>query len=348
MDERTLRRWRDRLRRALARRLKAWAEAALAASSGSEPAPRLQVPPPEGAPPPGPPAGWLKQLQGVRVGPPTDWVAFVRRHAGHTAARLVNRRSAPRRALAESPADASGRLAACEARTQQGASVLAPPPPWREGSTRPSTALEEPALPKGSPARGKGPLDSRQEQRSGMHPASALETPGAFAPRAVPAPVFQELQEVSPMVRPLLRAEPRAGSQVPLYVPRAAAPRPASSERAGSAELNAHLPRRAEPREWTPTAFPWSEEPAEERPRAPEPPPQEDLSTLLERTWPGLEEDEELPLASPAGDAERPEIHWVGPWPELPEASPVEPAEALALLRQWERLSRLEREQRGE
>ena len=35
-------------------------------------------------------------------------------------------------------------------------------------------------------------------------------------------------------------------------------------------------------------------------------------------------------------------------WPELPEVPPVEPADTSEALREWERLARLEREQRGE
>jgi hypothetical protein len=36
------------------------------------------------------------------------------------------------------------------------------------------------------------------------------------------------------------------------------------------------------------------------------------------------------------------------PWPEPPELSSPEPGDPLAVLRDWERLRRLEREQRGE
>ena len=86
-----------------------------------------------------------------------------------------------------------------------------------------------------------------------------------------------------------------------------------------------------------------------ERQRRPEQEPQEDLSTLIERSWPDLAEREERRLAQQPSEAPaRPEIRWTGPWPDLPEVLPAEPAEAEALLRQWERLTRLDREQRGE
>jgi hypothetical protein len=64
--------------------------------------------------------------------------------------------------------------------------------------------------------------------------------------------------------------------------------------------------------------------------RAPEQEHQEDLSTLIERSWPDLLEKEERQLA------------------QCPDVLPAESAETEALLRQWERLTRLDREQRGE
>jgi hypothetical protein len=86
-----------------------------------------------------------------------------------------------------------------------------------------------------------------------------------------------------------------------------------------------------------------------ERQNTQEQEPQEDLSTLIERSWPDLLEQEEQRLAQRASEAPaRPEIRWTGPWPDLPDVLPAEPAEAEALLRQWERLTRLDREQRGE
>jgi hypothetical protein len=87
-----------------------------------------------------------------------------------------------------------------------------------------------------------------------------------------------------------------------------------------------------------------------ERQTASEQEPQEDLATLIERSWPDLAEKKEAQRqVQPLSVApERPEIRWSGPWPELPEPSPAESAEAGAVLRQWERLSQLDREQRGE
>lgn len=99
------------------------------------------------------------------------------------------------------------------------------------------------------------------------------------------------------------------------------------------------------PRERPPALYPWNEEPAAERKAASEQETPEELSTLIERSWPDLAEKEEQPPAQPpSGGPERPEIRWSGPWPDLPEASPAESAEAGALLCQWERLTRLHRE----
>jgi hypothetical protein len=105
----------------------------------------------------------------------------------------------------------------------------------------------------------------------------------------------------------------------------------------------------AVPRERIPAAYPWGEEPAVEHQDAPEQQPQEDLSTLIERSWPDLLENEGRQIARPPSETPaRSEIRWTGPWPDLPEALPAESAEAEALMRQWERLTRLDREQRGE
>ena len=50
----------------------------------------------------------------------------------------------------------------------------------------------------------------------------------------------------------------------------------------------------------------------------------------------------------PSGPHEEPEAGFSSPWPELPPAPAPESTETVVELRQWERLRRLEREQRGE
>jgi hypothetical protein len=96
-------------------------------------------------------------------------------------------------------------------------------------------------------------------------------------------------------------------------------------------------------------AYPWSEEPAVVRQRDPVQEIQEDLPALIERSWPPLAERTERELElSPQAEPMPAEARRSGPWPDLPEPPPAESAEAGALLRQWERLGRLDREQRGE
>jgi hypothetical protein len=368
VDERAQKRsWRDRLTRAMTHRLKAWAQAVFSEPSGAGAALKTEVPPQEEASPSSPPTGWLKDMQGLKSGPPADWVQFVRRNARNGPARMANRISVPQPAPSAEP----------------------PPPQLSPLATRGVRAEEMAALP-GTPAPPKGtsfmgeiPAVPRAEQRIETSGASAIETPRAVAPRAVPAPKFQELHMERPMDRPMNRFEPpevsspvpprrevpeqasRPGQQVHPLASRADAHDPSQPERArDDGSLVARLlapftprPQHSEdrfaavavPHERIPAAYPWGEEPTVERQHAPEQEPQEDLSTLIERSWPDLLEKEERQQAQRPSEAlARPEIRWTGPWPDLPEVLPAESAETEALLRQWERLTRLDREQRGE
>lgn len=353
MDERAQRRrWRDRLMRAVARRLKAWAEAVFTEPSGARPASS-------------PPTGWLKDMQRLKSGPPADWVEFVQRNARNGPARMANRVSAPRPAASAEP----------------------PPPqlsPLAPRRVRGEAALPgTPAPPKGPSFMGEIPAVPRAEQRVETSGASAIETPRAVVPRRAPAPTFQEFRVERPMERPMHLFEPREAAspvptrrEVPEQVPspgqqvhppasRADAHGPSAPERTrADGSLVARIlapftsrPQHTEarsaaaavPRERSPVAYPWGEEPAVERLIAPEQEPQEDLPTLIERSWPDLLEKEERQVTRPPRETPaRPEILWTGPWPDLPEVLPAESAEAEALLRQWERLTRLDREQRGE
>jgi hypothetical protein len=158
---------------------------------------------------------------------------------------------------------------------------------------------------------------------------------------------FESREASSPVPprREVSEQVPNPGQQVHSLTSRADAHDPFRPERTTEA-LSAAV---AEPRERIPAAYPWGEEPAVERQLAPEQEPQEDLSTLIERSWPDLLEKEERQLAQRPSEAPaRAEIRWTGPWPDLPEVLPAESAETEALLRQWERLTRLDREQRGE
>ena len=367
MDERAQRRWRGRLARAMVRRLRAWAEAVLAEPAGTGPALRLEVPPQEEASPSGTPAGWLKDVQGLKASPPADWVEFVRRNARNAPVRMANRVSAPRLAPAEPPAPQPALPAACEVRTAEVAPTVVPQPPRRESSEGTSFIPGTPVSPKGWLSEPQaGP---RAGQRAGTPRPPASATPGASTPRVSLPPVFQELPVERPRARPVPRFEPREASPTgpsrsevlgQLLRPGPQAQPPDSRADAYARILTPILSRprhsevrsavKARPREQPSAALPfWSEEPAVERRADSGQGPQEDLAALIERSWPDLAEKEEQQQAQPPTTLpERSEIRWSAPWPDLPEAPSADPAEAGALLRQWERLSRLDREQRGE
>ncbi len=112
-----------------------------------------------------------------------------------------------------------------------------------------------------------------------------------------------------------------------------------------------------------PLAFPWpspAEVQAASLKREPEPPVS--AAPLPVSQWPAapriqspvpapsLEWPAEVASASDgrAGADALPDSGGDYPWPELPEPPSPEPADEAVLLHQWERLLRLEREQRGE
>jgi hypothetical protein len=208
--------------------------------------------------------------------------------------------------------------------------------------------------------------------------------PSVFARQAVQAPVFSAPREERPADRPVPRFDswavpvvtpprPPRPARVPLPTaaptppaPRAEARHSVAPEgtRPASIPLEegtlSHSPVRTwlpetrsaapvEPQQRPAVASPWSQAPAMKLRRAPQQEVPEELDALLTRSWPPLAAEAEVKRApAPRMDSEPLEARGSGPWPELPEAPPSESAEAQAALRQWERLSRLDREQRGE
>ncbi len=353
----------------MARRLKAWVEAVLAEPSGAQPALRLELPPRGEAAPSGAPVGWVREVQGLKSGPPADWAEFVRRNARNVPAHPPSRGSAPRTAPVEPPSPQPSLSATREVRSEEEAATVVPLFPRRESPEGPPVLPAGPALPRAPSFMSEFREVPRMRHQAETSGAPAVETPGTSAPRAVPAPVFQELRAERPLERAVPHFEPRDASpaalprrEVPDQAPNPGPyiPSPARDHTPMVARILAPIAPRswpseerfaaaAVPREKSSVAYPWNEEPAVWRQPASEQEPPEDLSTLIERSWPGLTEKEEQQQAQPTSAApERPEIRWSGPWPDLPEADPPESAEAGALLRQWERLSRLDREQRGE
>lgn len=276
--------------------------------------------------------GWVREVQGLKSGPPADWAEFVRRNARNVPARIASPGSAPRPAPAEPPAPQPSRAAAHEVRPEE----VAPMPK--------ASVLRVVRAPEFQELRVERPVE-RAMPRFEHREASPIVSPRNEVPEQVPRPGLQ----VHP---PASRAE-TYGSAVPERTGDHAQmmARVLATTTSSPGQPGEHFTAAAGSRVQPPLNYPWSEESAAGRRTAPEQGPQEDLATLIERSWPDLAEKEEQALAQPPGPApERPEIRWSGPWPDLPEeASPPESVEeAGALLRQWERLSRLDREQRGE
>jgi hypothetical protein len=175
------------------------------------------------------------------------------------------------------------------------------------------------------------------------------------SPREAPAPPepasarLKRLESVSKPPEPprvsrraappgVLSFEPIPYSRRPVHSPR---PAPSLAERLPVA--SAEPPSRAEP------VYPWKEEPSAAPRRPSRQIPLEDLDTLINRSWPPLANEAEPKRDSVPPMAPEPlEKHRGGPWPELAEPPPTDSTEAEAALRQWERLSRLDREQQGE
>lgn len=169
------------------------------------------------------------------------------------------------------------------------------------------------------------------------------------APRPVPPlaeslvarsrPRFESLAEpgAAPPRRPTPAEDPRP---TVLQMPAASS----SKTHEGEAAAGTHEPpNRAEP------LYPWKEEPRAVPRRPSRELPLVDLDTLINCSWPPLANEAEPKSTSVSPVAPEPlEEHRGGPWPELPEPPPADSTEAQAALRQWERLSWLDREQRGE
>jgi hypothetical protein len=138
----------------------------------------------------------------------------------------------------------------------------------------------------------------------------------------------------------------------------ALAPHGASAPRdgRGRAPLELHSRRQVArsvapvmPREALAAAPPWRDEPVAEREAGPGSPLQASLPAPPRLSWPEPVEGSMPAAWTPPMDSSMPAGSLRGgPWPELPAPPPLEPAEGAALLLQWERLSRLDREQRGE
>lgn len=312
------------LLRVLARWVKGWAESVL-----EEEAPR--VPRPPASPPVSgngtPPAHWLQLVQSARRGPPADWVERVRKGAPHLLERLE---------AAPSPAP-----------PPRGPVALprAPVP----AVVRPQARSPEPVLPAREPLP-VSPPSPRVERVPRVHLRPESSRGAMPAPReSGPVPATPSPEETTP------RAVPRAPR------PRAVPLRPAIPTPSPTAEVRpppAQAPRQD-------TAVPAPSPPARPRAVSPGTPPVESRprAAVFSPVLPprSLAPPAAEPAAPPRDAVSRPAPSALPPvrdmetpadmrpaWPEVLEAPANESTDTLAALRDWERLKRLEREQRGD
>jgi hypothetical protein len=362
--------------RSVARRVMAWAEAVLvqdSASSESEPAPREQGAPGESAsrqdvklsepapapreagrvgPPGGPPVQWLRDVQALQMGPPADWVERVRRGAPHLLARIERVQAPPPAPVPSRPAEPSSqdRRPEFQPRAQEPSlqPVTSTEPLRSEQPHEPVQAEmfeSPPDQHKGSAPRVTPVLASHEPkpERPVVHPGlEPRETPVATPPQSgEAAQVLHSGNELIPppprsdSLSPAVLKPPEISAPVPPQTSAPVEPRPSDSSPRPVASAEASEPSVA--------SYPWRTGPAPKPSAAPEVAPGEDLSPWIPHPWPVLPEEELTPPLRRAAET-RPSA----PWPELPETPLTESPEASALLLLWERLSRLDREQRGE
>lgn len=325
MDEHSEKKRRGSLARAWARRIQAWADGVFSkpSASGSAASPRQQ------------------NRQGIKTGPPVDCQEAVQQNAQKGAARMGNKLvpPQPRAASLESSASPPSTEPLPGTPTVRLSTPLGPPrvsrrvdppgvlslepSPFARPQVRASRfSVPGPGHPgeRPVPPRRPTPAEDPRPTVLGMPVASRPETRDAEAPAGTQsAPVTAETSiRTAPTVR--------------MWTPKSCSP-----------------PAPAEPSRRTELLFPWKEEPPAPPRRPSRQLPPEDLDTLINRSWPPLanEAEPEQSAVSPRGPEPFGE-HRGGPWPELLEPLPADSSEALTALRQWERLSRLEREPRGE
>lgn len=276
------------------------------------------------------PAHWVRDVQALQGGPPADWMERVRRGSPLVPTSLTQLMAARLTAIAPRPAEPSVSNPP-EARVGEAPFLPAPPPaPPRSSEMAP----REPSFPVGTSPDQETREPSRLIRWLGVLGASRLEHPEPRAGSESFSPI--------PRVEVSARAQP---VRVVMFAPRRA---PARAPSEPSVARPGEEPVPSTQAQTLPiVAYPWGEEPVVSR-KVDAEPPQHDLSALIASSWPSLA-DESTPEANspPRFSAEAPEARRSAPWPDLPEP-PTDSAEEMALLQQWERLSRLDREQRGE
>ncbi len=304
----------------------------------------------------GPPAHWQQLLNSGRRGPPADWVERVRRGAPHLLEGLdlgdeqhesppAPPQPAPRPPPRVLPrrGGASSRPGP-KARPSSPASLPLPVPgdswpvqptaPREEERTTPSEVRSAPVPPSTPRPRAGVPLLRPARERG-----SEVSAPGSWPREARGRPSFPRHEESTPRVIPTNAREDARSTRARGPSPTERTPNPAPVPRPYS---GAHGDARV-----APSLSPSPHVPARNALVAPgarsssflssEPTPHE---APLPREKGRVETPFSLDRASP--------FEISHPWPEPPELPSTEPTEPLAVLRDWERLRRLEREQRGE
>jgi hypothetical protein len=342
--------------RVVARWVKDWAESVLKEPDTSTPhsaqAPlslwerdgvRVPVPPSSNLDTGGPPEHWKQLLSTQRRGPPADWVERVRRGAPQLleGLDLGNERpespAVPPKPVLQSPPRMPLRSGGTPPRPEPEAHLSRPSPlptaPREEESMPPSEMRRAPVPPPTTgpragarllrPARERGPevptsaTRPQEEQGSPSFPRPEESTPRVTPPNT--REVAPPTRARGPSLRPLPETPRMERTPNPAPVPRpdagahgdARGLAPKRNTVVAPAARASLMPSEPTPRE---SPFP------REKSRAETSPP--------------------LDRASPSETSH--------PWPEPPELPSTEPTDPLAVLRDWERLRRLEREQRGE
>lgn len=331
--------------RAVARWVKNWAESVLTEDTLS-PWERDGVrvvppPPPSREPDPnGPPEHWRRLMESKRRGPPADWVERVRRGAPHLLADLEPQ---PAPSVAPMP--------------------MVPPAPV---ATLPTPVPSTVPVPSPTPVL-----------RTGRAPPARLTR--HEAPRTAPPPPRVETQATSFEVGPTPLPVPRA--DVPVPEPKSAPPRSTVTPEVPRSTRGRGFALRPLPETSTSTVSPGPVSAVEPRPERSTPVPPGERSPMPGDARPAFVRPvppsphapfsgtsdarvpsraaEPVPREAPVprapsrtGPSSAPEVsaHSAAPhpWPEPPALPSIEPSDPLTVLRDWERLRRLEREQRGE
>lgn len=350
--------------------------------SSQEAAPPSEAPPPsepfaEGAPS-GPPAHWLRDVGALQRGPPADWVERVRKGAPHLLERM---------GLRYRPGQIPPEVAAALVAVERPEPEVAPEEPQAgEAPSEAPSPVPEPmeAGARRSEPRPFAPLESPGQARRVLAPAPVQQAPAPVqqAPRVEPgperpvgAPVSRALAPTPSKPSPGEAGEVPAPARVPPEAPRPEAPArvpeaPRVTRPRAPAVARAPLPPVERAASVQPPRPPVARAP-ELEPPAPEvtaptrgavlaPAPPLEAESLAYRAAQassreptfrpqpaGRVRTEVLRVDVPVPVLSAREARVAPVWPELPEAQGAESVDGSAVLREWERMRRLEREQRG-